>query len=126
MKEVHSKLNLIKPTLQEMGIEPNKGAVDYKIIVKMAKTIGLDLSFTQAIEALFHAKGDTDKFVTPLNDKEYKRFIEWFFTNKRILRLKKKNYMKISTRQYNNSINVRPSIMIKKAQLDDSPGMNHY
>ena len=90
----------------------------------MAKQVGLDISPSQGIEALYFAKGDVDQFKYPFTDKEYKLFIQWFFDHKMVLRLKRKNYLKTTRRAYNHSLNVRPSIMIKKATMNDPQESN--
>ena len=115
--DLQPKIDKIKPTLAEMGIEPNKGKCEIKDVVQMAETIGLAVSPSQAIEALYFAKGDVEKFKSPLNDLEFKRFLQWFSNNKAVLRLKSNNFMKIN-RKHQNSITVRPSINIGRSNLD--------
>lgn len=49
-----------------------------------------------------------------------KRLVKWFYDNKPILRKAHINYMKTDRKIYNNSVNVRPSInMIKAEDFDD-------
>ena len=51
-----------------------------------------------------------------------KKLVKWFYDNKPILRKSNINYMKTDRKFYNNSVNVRPSInMIKADDLDYRP-----
>jgi hypothetical protein len=118
MHELQPILELIKPTLHSMGIEPNKGTFEIKDIVQMTDTIGLAMSPSQAIEALYYAKGDVEKFKYPFTDVELKLFIKWFSDHKSVLRLKTQNYM-TKRKQHNHSSTLRPSIGIKKTIFNE-------
>ena len=118
MHELQPIIEKIKPTMQEMGIELNKGAFEIKDIVHMADVIGLALSPSQAIEAIYYAKGDVEKFKSPFTDTEYKLFLKWFNDHKSILRLKTQNYMS-KNKNYTNSITVRPSISVRKTTFHE-------
>mmetsp|Transcript_22024 Transcript_22024/g.21760 ORF Transcript_22024/g.21760 Transcript_22024/m.21760 type:complete len:176 (-) Transcript_22024:342-869(-) len=121
--ELNSKLKKIKPTLIDMGIEPYKGICDIKKVIEMTKIVGLDISPSQGIEALMYAKEKADNFHTPLNEKEYQKFIQWFYKQGNI-RIKKENNFKTRRRQYNRSINARPSIMVNRPYIDPPPDRN--
>lgn len=118
MHELQPIIDKIRPTMLEMGIEPNKGAFEIKDIVHMADVVGLALSPSQAIEAIYYAKGDVEKFKSPFTDVEFKLFLKWFTDHKSILRLKTQNYM-TKHRGQHNSITVRPSISVRKTTFHD-------
>uniref|UniRef100_A0A7S3KC79 Uncharacterized protein n=1 Tax=Euplotes crassus TaxID=5936 RepID=A0A7S3KC79_EUPCR len=115
-EELTSRLNKIKPALEELGIEPHKGICDIKIISKMGRMVGLDITPTQGIEALFYAKGDAERYFTPFDDIEFERFVQWFYDNENI-RLRKKNYLKTSRTHHIKPINVRSNSVLRKGNF---------
>lgn len=96
--------------LQDMEIDPYKAVLEIKDVIVMSKKLGYILSPSQATEALFSAKGDIEKFKTPFNEADFKRFVKWFLDHRTMLRLNKMNYMKNTRKANNNSVNMRPSI----------------
>lgn len=100
----------------------NKTPIEIKDLITLAKKIGFAISPSQANEALYCAKEDKNKFKNVFTEGEMKKLVKWFYDNKPILRKSNINYMKTDRKFYNNSVNVRPSInMIKADDLDYRP-----